>query len=378
MQLRQRVSELRDLRRPGYALAAIPFGLILGITVADVLIPGRVHLAPLLVAAPAITAALAGPRLTGTVGLLAVADQMLIGARDGELGSQELRVQVLALMVVTALVVGFSLLRDRDRRELVQVRSVSEAAQRVLLRPLPELIGPLRLASVYLAAEEEAQIGGDLYGAARTTGGTRLIIGDARGKGLEAISEAALLLGAFREASRRHTSLPMLIADLEESVSAGPGQPVEAGHDADESFVTAAVFEIPDDDALLDMISCGHPPPLMMRGGRVTTLHAGRPAPPLGLGVLHEPDYDIETFKFEAGDILLLYTDGVIEARDPGGVFYPLAERVSGWTGDSPEALLRHIHDDLLAHVGGHLGDDAAMIAIERLAGRDGPAACDS
>ncbi|WP_433240991.1 PP2C family protein-serine/threonine phosphatase [Streptosporangium sp. CA-135522] len=377
MQLWQRISDPLRSGRSGPALVAIPLALILGITIADVVIPAEVHLAPLLVAAPAITAAFAGPRLTGTIGLLAVADQVLIGAHDGELSAQELRMQVLALMVVTVLVVIFSLLRDRDRRELVQVRSVSEAAQRVLLRPLPERIGPLRLASVYLAAEQEAQIGGDLYGVARTTGGTRLIIGDARGKGLDAISESALLLGAFREASRRHVDLPGLTADLEESVSsdlAGLGEvrddgPKSTEEGVGEGFVTAAVLEIPDGDTLLTMVSCGHPPPLIVREGRVTALHATRPAPPLGLGLLCEPDYEIETFKFKTGDILLLYTDGVIEARDPDGAFYPLAERISGWSDGGPEALLQYVHDDLLAHVGGRLGDDAAMIAVERLNG---------
>ncbi|MBB4936143.1 serine phosphatase RsbU (regulator of sigma subunit) [Streptosporangium album] len=344
---------------------------MLGITVVDVLTPNYIHLGPLLISAPAITASFAGPRLTAAIGVLAIVDQLIIAAHNGSLGTQNLQAQALALMVVTAFVVIYAFLRDRERRALIQVRSVSEAAQRVLLRPLPARIGPLRLASVYLAAEEEAQIGGDLYGAARTARGTRLIIGDARGKGLDSISEAALLLGAFRESSRRHASLPDLAAELEESVNSDLEQSTEEEYDIEESFVTAAVLEIPDDDPVVNMISCGHPPPLILRGDQVTTLHAGRLAPPLGLGGLCDPDYHVETFKFEPGDILLLYTDGVIEARDPAGVFYPLTERIAKWivewAEDGPEALLQHIHDDLLAHVGGHLGDDAAMIAVERL-----------
>ena len=76
--------------------------------------------------------------------------------------------------------------------------------------------------------------------------------------------------------------------------------------------------------------------------------------------------YEIETFPFEGGDVLLLYTDGVIEARNADGAFYPLAERVCGWPTDSPQALLRHLRDDLLAHVHGSLGDDAAAVAIRR------------
>ncbi len=76
-----------------------------------------------------------------------------------------------------------------------------------------------------------------------------------------------------------------------------------------------------------------------------------------------------QTFPFAAGDVLLLYTDGVLEARDRSGTFYPLAERVAAWAGLHPQALLDHLCEDLLAHATGNtLGDDAAMVAIERLA----------
>jgi serine phosphatase RsbU (regulator of sigma subunit) len=76
--------------------------------------------------------------------------------------------------------------------------------------------------------------------------------------------------------------------------------------------------------------------------------------------------YTVDVFAFEAGDTLLLFTDGVIEARDRGGDFYPLAERAAQWTESPPETLLYHLRRDLLAYVGGRLGDDAAIIAIHR------------
>jgi serine phosphatase RsbU (regulator of sigma subunit) len=71
-------------------------------------------------------------------------------------------------------------------------------------------------------------------------------------------------------------------------------------------------------------------------------------------------------FTFEVGETLVLYTDGVMEARNQSGDFYPFAERAAQWTECGPEPLLRHIRRDLLAHVGGRLGDDAALIAIRR------------
>ncbi|MFE7356154.1 PP2C family protein-serine/threonine phosphatase [Streptomyces sp. NPDC057543] len=115
-----------------------------------------------------------------------------------------------------------------------------------------------------------------------------------------------------------------------------------------------------------EMINCGHPPPLLVHDQRVTVLHARQPLPPLGVCERPIEDDGIDPFTFEGGDMLVLYTDGVIEARSPSRAFYPLAERVASFPATNPDALLHHIHRDLLAHAGGHLADDAALLVIER------------
>jgi serine phosphatase RsbU (regulator of sigma subunit) len=359
--------ELRHSWRPGHALVGIPLVLILLIAVAENLVPRGVQLGPLLVVVPAITASFAGPRMTAAIALLALVTQLFINGLRGGVTTLNYEVQIITLLTISAFVVVFSYLRERRARELAQVRSVSDAAQRVVLRPLPRRIGPLRIASVYLAADAEARIGGDLYAAARTTRGTRLIIGDVRGKGLTSISDAALLLCAFREAAHRHAALPALMAYLEASVSRNLAELTETDQDVGEFFVTAALLEIPDDEPVVRLIDCGHPPPLLLlRERRVTTLQARRPVPPLGLGELSECGYPVETFPLGAGDLLVLYTDGVIEARDPAGTFFPLADRILAWSGGDPESLVQHIRDDLLTHVRGELNDDAAVIVLER------------
>ncbi|SOE59334.1 Stage II sporulation protein E (SpoIIE) [Streptomyces sp. OV198] len=134
---------------------------------------------------------------------------------------------------------------------------------------------------------------------------------------------------------------------------------------AGERFATTLLLEIPDEDPITRLISCGHPPPLLLRPGEAVTVLV-HPAPPLGVGRTGSEDYTLDVFSFEPGETLLLYTDGVIEARDPAGGFYPFTERAAQWTDASPETLLHHIRRDLLAHVGGRLDDDAALIAIRR------------
>ncbi|WP_420711562.1 PP2C family protein-serine/threonine phosphatase [Streptomyces sp. NRRL F-4489] len=121
-------------------------------------------------------------------------------------------------------------------------------------------------------------------------------------------------------------------------------------------------------------MSCGHPPALLLRDGRAHTLDLRHTALPIGLGTLTgPPDYEIETFPFHPGDLLLLYTDGVTEARDADGAFYPLAERAGAWSRSSPQHVLRRLREDLLVHTGGRLGDDAAAVAVRRLPHRPPP-----
>lgn len=239
---------------PSHALVAAPLLLIVVVTVVDILAPPQVHLGPFLVAAPAVTASFAGPRMTGFIGAVAVAAQVLVAAVRTSVLDLNHTFQIIALILISAIVTFFAHLRERHETQLSDLRSVAEATQRVVLRPLPHRIGPLRIASVYLAAQAEAQIGGDLYAAARTADGTRLIIGDVRGKGLQAVGDAAVVLGAFRAADHLHESLTTLVTHLEGTVSYDvDDETYDSTHDSDsardhpsESFVTAAVLDIPD------------------------------------------------------------------------------------------------------------------------------------
>ncbi|HEY3477270.1 MAG TPA: PP2C family protein-serine/threonine phosphatase [Streptomyces sp.] len=351
-------------RRSGLLLL-IPIALIVLIAVIDIRSPTDIHLGPLLVIAPALTPSFAGPRATAAVGALAVAAQVLIAALHGGLTTANHLAQIGALTALSALIVTFTVLREHRRRELARAQSIAESAQRALLRPLPDRIGPLQIASMYLAAETEAQIGGDLYTATRTDTGTRILIGDVRGKGLAAVGEAALLLSAFRLVAALRPDLGDVARILDEHVRRYLVDFAATGDETGEHFITAQLLDIPDGEQVAHLINCGHPPPLLLRDGRLDLLDA-EALPPLGVQALTPRTDSHVTIAFEPDDTLLLYTDGVTEARDSDGVFYPLPERAARWTTCAPDALVGHLRRDLLAHAGGRLGDDAALVAIKR------------
>ncbi|MEU6345861.1 PP2C family protein-serine/threonine phosphatase [Streptomyces sp. NPDC046977] len=297
------------------------------------------------------------------------------------LGHPSLACGIAPLLTAGAVAVVLGRLKDRYRHRAAQACAVSDTVQRVLLRPLPRRIGALGLASVYRACGGRGQVGGDLYAVARTGGATRLIIGDVCGKGLPTFEDVAAVLGAFREWAPRAEGLPELSARLEESFLRHLTEADGGARDTDERFVTALLLEIPDGQRFARMVNHGHPPPVRAREGCVD-LVPGLPSPPLGLRGLPGLGAIEESFELAVGDTLLLYTDGLIEARDAAGRHYPLLERARnwGWTRqdaahhESLPAVLGEILQDLVAHSGTLPEDDLAMVALTRLEGPGGAA----
>jgi serine phosphatase RsbU (regulator of sigma subunit) len=279
---------------------------------------------------------------------------------------------------------------DEQEQHYANVSSVAEAAQRAVLSPLPEQLGPLKLGVVYLAAAAEARVGGDLYEVTYTENhGIRLIIGDVRGKGLGAVEVAADIVGRFREVAHSVSTLNEVAYRLDAGLTRRYGQY--------EEFVTAVFVEIELDRGKLTILNCGHPPPLLISAateaggpggaGGVTVLEVRAPAPPLGLITLGSDAGAKQVWAFKPNDQLLLYTDGVTEARDASREFYPLEERVQalapraqstvkGRPRTSAPTLLDLVRDDLLEYVGAPPDDDAALLLVRAPAtwpGRDRP-----
>ncbi|MET7304365.1 PP2C family protein-serine/threonine phosphatase [Embleya sp. NPDC005575] len=335
---------------------------------------------PLLTATPALAAVTMGPKGTISAAAVALAVSVSTATYNQAWGSQQVYTNFLAILLVSAASVTTSaLMHKRRRTELDQVRRIAVAAQRVLLRPVPARLGPVRTASMYLAAESGAQIGGDLYEAVQTRYGVRLIIGDVRGKGLPAVRSAAAVLGAFREAVHYEDDLVEVVAHCAAALRRERAMPRGIGQDDEEeqaeSFVTVLVAQVPD-RPVVEMVNRGHPPPLVLRRGTVRALMPASPFPPLGLEDLAPaPLGEVESYVFVPGDRLLLHTDGVIEARNRDNDFFALPEAMEAAHACTPPEFLEQLHRGLIRHTQGRLADDVAMIIAERVDGKAGATA---
>jgi serine phosphatase RsbU (regulator of sigma subunit)/anti-sigma regulatory factor (Ser/Thr protein kinase)/uncharacterized protein YigA (DUF484 family) len=233
---------------------------------------------------------------------------------------------------------------------LADVTRVADAAQHAILSPPPAQLGRISLAARYVSAAAEALVGGDLYEVVRRADGVRLIIGDVRGKGLTAVRTATVVLGEFRAAAAGVDDLVESARQIDQRLRPYLGE---------EDFVTAVLADLKD-DGRLTVATCGHPPALLATAGGLVEL-TSEPSLPLGLGADPVPI----TRQLSPGDRLLLYTDGVIEARDSQRRFVDL-ERLAapvrdGGLEDALDQMLAALHDV----VGVELGDDLALLLAE-------------
>jgi serine phosphatase RsbU (regulator of sigma subunit) len=235
---------------------------------------------------------------------------------------------------------------------LATITRIAEAAQHAILTDVPERVGSVQLAGSYVSAAREALIGGDMYEVVPISGGVRLLVGDVRGKGLDAVRLATVVLGFFRSAAAEPISLAGLAWQMDRRVTP---------YLDDEDFVTAVMVEI-DTAGHCQVVSCGHPFPLLFDA---SGMHEVECPVSLPLGLDAQPRTVHLTLS--PGDRLFLYTDGLVEARNADGAYVDLMEVAAPLRhGDLRTGL-----DDVLVRLRRNsredLDDDLSLLVAEYL-----------
>ncbi|MEU1406899.1 PP2C family protein-serine/threonine phosphatase [Streptomyces sp. NPDC005728] len=350
-------------------MQCVPFSIALAVLVIELTPAHFLYTGPLLTAVPALAAVTMGPKGTTAAAALTLAIGVTTATYNEAWGTLQVYSNFLALALVS--VAGFitsSAVQARRQRELDQVRRIAVAAQEVVLRPVPARLGPVLAGSLCLAAGTGARVGGDLYEAVQTRYGVRMIVGDVRGKGLSAIRAVAVALGAFREAVHYEDELVEVMTRCAAALRREVAVPGACEQEVLlEGFTTALIAQVPD-EPVVQLINRGHPPPLLLHRGTATALMPSSHLPPLGLEDLTDDlPAKPESYPFVPGDRLLLYTDGVIEARNRDGEFFDLPKTMEGIPADiTPREFLELLHQALLRHTEGDLADDVAMILADR------------
>jgi len=333
--------------RAGLGAAFALVAVVISVELAD---GPRPNFVGLLAAAPFLAAAFAPWRdvlAVGGVTALLGALLALPAPADSLFG---LSVNVAGLIVATAMAAMVGSIRQRQTERLEELSQLAVVVQQAVLRPISGQLGSLVIAARYISASATADIGGDLYEALDTPYGTRMIIGDVRGNGLDAVRLASTVLGSYRHVAYERAELSAVVADLDRAVARSVG---------DEDFVTAALVE--ERGGTITIVNCGHPPPLLLRHGAVIPLDPPSASPPLGFTPVVRPRVE----RLEPGDRLLFYTDGLAEARRDGQ-FFPTAERAWGLVGHGTVADgLASLESALVDWVHGRLDDDIALVLME-------------
>jgi serine phosphatase RsbU (regulator of sigma subunit) len=304
---------------------------------------------PLLIVVPLIAVTAACEHRAALVAGLAVVLTIAAGAWHGHRQDAGYRTGFTVACAVSVLAVMLVRMCRRRQARLAQMAAVAQASQ---LAPLPPEITGISIAARYRSATPGACAGGDLYDVIPTRHGIRVIIGDVRGRGVDALLLARHVLSAFRRSAVAVSALDQVAGEISRAIKP---------HLGEEDFVTAVLVQIAPGGELI-VVNCGHHPPLLHHGGGgLRPLADQTAALPLGL----DDDFTTFTASWRPGDRLLLYTDGLVESRNQHGDFLPedqiaMALLAAGCD-QALDALITAVH----RHTGGDSHDDMALLLLE-------------
>lgn len=245
----------------------------------------------------------------------------------------------------------------RTERRFQRRSEAVEALQASLLPQAVPAIPGLEMDVAYHAATEGVEVGGDFYDVFEVPGGWGLILGDVCGKG----EEAAAVTATVRHGARL---LGLWHADPVETLRQVNNAMV-ARYETDR-FVTAvsAYLDWFEQGVRVRLASAGHPRAAVLRADGGVHFASGGGLP---LGLFHDAHVEGQELQLLPGATLLLYSDGVTEARSPDGALYGderLADVLARARGLPASALVKAVEDELFEHSAGSTHDDVALLAV--------------
>lgn len=247
-----------------------------------------------------------------------------------------------------------------DRFHLQRRHTPLQLAAEMQWSLLPPLSFSCEGTTVAGLLEPAYEVGGDCFDYALNDSVLHLAVFDAMGHGLPSSVLSGLTVGAYRHARRSGVELPSMLATMDAAVAGLMG----------DTFVTALVAQLDVVSGRLSWMSAGHPAPIVVRNGGALDEQPQRPALPLGLGMAARDDARTTELSLQPGDRVLLYTDGVVEARSPEGEEFGLERLIDQVVRESGSGLLasevlRRLVHACLQFQGGRLRDDATMLLLE-------------
>jgi len=244
------------------------------------------------------------------------------------------------------------LFADLERAEKAR-SEIAETLQRGLLPPpLPHIPG-WSLAAMYRPAGAENEVGGDFYDAFQVPDGWMVVIGDVTGRGARAASITAVARYTLRTAAMLSNDPVIALATLNRALLARQ----------DASLCSIAALTLSEDPSKPVRVAvAGHPPPLLVDGEQVSEAASADPL----LGAFPDVDWQVRESKVEAGQQLVMITDGIVEAAAEGERFGEERLRAELAGTRNPAATVQRVEGALRSFTAGALEDDIAILAISR------------